>query len=187
MGPTAHSTESFAQRAPSATGAGVISVTFPSDLTAWIDAESLLRLVRESAVRACGDSWLNLVDHKPAGRGIDDLLVLICYCYLQGVFHSLDVVRRLDTDDLLAPMRGDQGVRPEEIRRFRRERRRSISDCLTHTLVALWQRHQGSSPGALPGQFLHNRVNFRFLEPFYLQAQDRVDRAVVLDSMALDY
>jgi hypothetical protein len=162
-------------------------VTFPADLTGWTQQERLLNAVQRSAVRACGDSWLNLVSDESVGEHGDDLLVLICYCYLQGLYHSMDVVRRLDSDEHLASLRGTLCLRPEQIRGFRREHRRALTDCLTHTLVMLWRdRHPGSPVAEGSGGFLEDRINFRFLEPFYLQAQDRIDRAVIMDSMALD-
>ncbi|MBL9138485.1 MAG: hypothetical protein JNK85_21630 [Verrucomicrobiales bacterium] len=161
---------------------------FPADLTAWCGHEALFRMVQASAARACGDSWVNLVEDRTASRQGDDVLTLVSYCYLQGIYHSIDVIRRLDTDALLAPIGARIGVRPEQIRRFRREHRRALTDCLTHSLVGLWRlQTRGSDLAQGPVTLPSHRLYFSFLEPFYLQAQDRIDRAVVLDSMALDY
>ncbi len=168
----------------------VTPAAFPVDLAIWMERSELFRTVQSAAARACGNSWLNLVEEGDASQQGDDLLVLVAYCYVQGVYHSIDVVRRLDSDENLEGLRSRLVLRPEQVRRFRRERRRALTDCLTHSFVSLWrQRHPGieNEGQPLPGQLLHNRVNFSFLEPFYLQAQDRVDRAVVLDSMALDH
>ena len=145
-------------------------------------------MVQASAARACGDSWVHLAEDRSAMRKSDDLLVVVVYCYLQGIYHSIDVIRRLDTDPLLAPIAGRVGFRSEQVRRFRREQRRALTDCLTHTLVGLWRRQfPGMEAGAGATSLPSTRLYFSFLEPFYLQAQDRIDRAVVLDSMALDY
>lgn len=163
---------------------GGIPVNLPVDLSQWSGRSALLRAVEDAAARACGDSWLNLVREESNSRGPDHLLILIAYGYLQGIYHSIDLLRRLDTDEHLAGLRGQIAVRPEQIRRFRREHRRRLTDCLTHALVTLWkQRH----PAALETNLLADRIDFSFLEPFYLHAQDRIDRAVLLDSMALDY
>lgn len=165
-----------------------VPVLFPPDLGSWVGRPGLLQIVEGAAARGCGDSWLNLVADETAGQAGDDLLVLVAYCYLQGIYHSFDVVRRLDLDEVLVELRGRLAVRPEQVRRFRREHRRALTDCLTHALVALWrQRHPMASDPAASDHLIHQRLNFSFLEPFYLQAQDRLDRAVVLDSMALDY
>lgn len=162
--------------------------SFPADLTAWCGHEELYRMVQASAARACGDSWVNLVEDRTTARKGDDLLVLAAYCYLQGIYHSIDVIRRLDTDPFLAPIASRVGVRPEQIRRFRREQRRALTDCLTHTLVGVWRgRFPGMDASGAASSLPSTRLYFSFLEPFYLQAQDRIDRAVVLDSMALDY
>lgn len=161
---------------------------FPPDLAAWCGTEALFRIVQASAARACGDSWVNLLEDRAVARQGNDLLALISYCYLQGIYHSIDILRRLDTDPLLAPMGMRSGVRPEQIRRFRREHRRALTDCLTHSLVGLWRlQTQGTDLDPGTGTLPSHRLYFSFLEPFYLQAQDRIDRAVVLDSMALDY
>lgn len=157
----------------------------PANLTAWIEAPRLLRLVQTAAVPGSGGSWLNLVADAAPAQPADDLLTLVAYCYLQGIFHSFDVVRQLDEDGLLAELRDRLGLRPEQVRRFRRDRRRALTDCLTRALVAVWrERHPTSGSGSFTAS---RQPDFAFLEPFYLLAQDRVDRAVVLDSMALDF
>ncbi len=160
---------------------------FPPDLSTWASRESLLRAVRTSASRACGESWLDLVRAEAPAQAPNGLIILMAYCYLQAVYHSFDVIRRLDQDPLLAELSASLEVTPEQARRFRREHRRSLTDCLTHALVALWkERHPHLRAGHIPSSLIHNRLEFSFLEPFYLQAQDRIDRAVVLDSMSLD-
>lgn len=174
---------------------------FPADLRAWTPQAELLDTLRASAARACGNSWLNLLSDTAATGPVDDLLVLVAYCYVQGVYHSIDVARQLDEDPLLADLRSRLVVSPERIRRFRRERRRALTDCLTHAFATLWRRrHPGTTPATVApvaaaatgspersGSVGPRRVDLSFLEPFYLQAQDRIDRAVVLDSMALDF
>lgn len=166
-------------------------LAFPQDLCGWSRRGTLMEVVRESAARACGDSWLNLLTPETVNNKGDDLLVLVSYCYLRGIYHSIEVLHRLDTDDTLEELRGTLDVRPEQVRRFRREHRRALTDCLTHALVTLWQEEEGhSTPEVRDGSgsesLLRGRMKFAELEPFYLQAQDRIDRAVVLDSMALD-
>jgi hypothetical protein len=162
---------------------------FPADLGAWAGRSLLLEAARNGAVRARGDSWLNLVQEHaaPAGQP-NDLLVLVAYCYLQGIYHSMDVLRRLDSDEELEFMRNRVVVSPEQIRRFRREHRRALTDCLTHALVRVWRERNPAAPqeASTPGGD-DCRMTFSFLEPFYLQAQDRIDRAVIMDSMAADY
>ncbi|MCA9624121.1 MAG: cytochrome P450, partial [Myxococcales bacterium] len=92
----------------------------------------------------CGDSWLNLVDTRPLATpkpcAPEPLLIVLAYCYLQGVYHSFDVIRRLEVDPELASLRTRVAPSPETIRRFRREHRTAVTDCLTHALVALSQQ-----------------------------------------------
>ncbi|MBX3744964.1 MAG: hypothetical protein KF833_06605 [Verrucomicrobiae bacterium] len=171
--------------------AGPLPGTFPSNLTEWAGTRGLLRAVEDATAHAGGDSWLNLVRDHPSPTTRQDLMVVVAYCYLQGIYHSMDVVRCLESDELLHPWRGRLNVRPEQIRRFRRDHRRALADCLTRSLLNLWRHCQptswGAASAALSNHLLENRMRFTLLEPFYLEAQDRLDRAVILDSMALDY
>lgn len=167
---------------------------FPVDLSTLVTREALFRMARASSIRGCGNSWMNLTAPEAAQSEANELLTLIAYCYLQGMYHSIDIVRRLDLDPVLGGTTLiETGLVPEQVRSFRREHRRALTDCLTHTLVAVWKH---VCPTAVAGDLWMssrdedsrvNRRQFGFLEPFYLHAQDRVDRAVVLDSMALDY
>lgn len=166
-----------------------VAPAFPVDLGDWTDSAELLDLAYASAARSGGESWLHLLgDLSGLGGPVDDVLVLLTYCYLRGTYHSIDVLRRLDTDPRLTGLRARCALRTEQIRRFRRDRRREITDCLTRAFVDLWLRRvsaHGAHPRTAPKD-ASGRPDFRFLEPFYLQAQDRVDRAVVFDSMAQD-
>lgn len=136
--------------------------------------------------RAESYSWTRLV---AADAGVasapDDLLSLITYCYLSGVLHSADVARQLQVDPVLAALQDQLCVTPAEIRRFRRQQRRALNDALTRALLQLAQPMEGGDPDAAHG-LVHNRLNFHRLEPFYREAQNRIDRAIVLDSRALD-
>lgn len=115
----------------------------------------------------------------------DDLLSLLTYCYLAGVLHSADVARQLQSDPVLAGLREQISVTPSEIRRFRRQHRPALNDALTRALLHLSGPAEAAADGAVNG-LMHNRLNFHRLEPFYLAAQDRIDRAIILDSRALD-
>lgn len=170
------------------TGIPALPPVFPVDLSAWLSGADLLRVVTASAARSGGASWLNLISDAAPERPANDLLVLLTYCYLQSTYHSIDVLRRLESDPALREMRERTALRTEQIRRFRRDCRRELTDSLTRSLLALWQRriHPAGLPVRSPIAHDGARPDFAFLEPFYLQAQDRIDRAVVFDSMAQD-
>lgn len=179
--------DATASQAPLAPAPAGVTPVFPPDLTLWVGKEALLRSVRAAASRAGGDSWLDLVRTGAPDRTPNGLTVVMAYCYLQSTYHSFDILRRLEQDPVLAEFAATLELTPEKVRRFRREHRRSLTDCLTHALVALWkERHPHLRAGPLSAGLLASRMEFSFLEPFYLHAQDRIDRAVVLDSMSLD-
>jgi hypothetical protein len=160
---------------------------FPEDLAAQTPPPHLLDLVQTAAHRASGGPWLELLRGAPCPTEPDDLLVLLAYAYLRGIYHSLDIVQALDADPLLASRHPRLGVRPEQVRHFRRRNRATLTDTLAHTLLLLWREHHPNDPEARSSDSLvRNRHHFGFLEPFHRQARERLDRAVVLDSMALD-
>jgi hypothetical protein len=169
---------------------GGVPISFPADLSVWMGRQPLLAMVEAAAACAGGASWMDLALEPQEGlpTATDDLLVLTTYCYLSGVYHSLEVTRRLDGDAVLAGYRGRLVLRGEQVRGFRREHRRMLADCLTRTLMNLWDsRHPAAQVRPAGWQhLLEDRRQFNRLEPFYLQAQERIDRAVALDSMAMD-
>ncbi len=161
---------------------------FPQNLTAWVEPARLLDAVRTAAERACGCSWFQLLESPGTSSEPDALLVLLGYCYLQGIYQSIDILRHLDADDTLQGMRPLLALRPEQVRRFRRDHRSPLTDCLSHALLELWRGQHPTHPDSVfSDSLLQSRMNPRFLEPFYIQARERLDRAVILDSMALDY
>ncbi|MBL9127291.1 MAG: hypothetical protein JNL97_06580, partial [Verrucomicrobiales bacterium] len=160
---------------------------FPEDLATWTEPERLLTVVAAAAHRSGGGLWMDLLRGFPAATEPDDLLILVAYCYLRGIYPSQDVLRQLDSDDVLASMRPRFALRPEQVRQFRRRNRSALADCLTHALLQLRTQCTPEAPAVPFGDSLvWNRHNLGYLQPFYLQARDRLDRAVALDSMALD-
>ncbi len=164
-----------------------VTPTFPSDVTDWVSPEALLSVVQEAAERARGTPWLELLGGTPPDSPLEDLVVLVAYCYLQGIYRSLEVVQQLDSDPTLEAMRSRLGLRPEHVRNFRREHRSALVDSLTCALSQLWRRRFDRFSGEhFTDSLVRNRHNFGLLEPFYRQARERLDRAIALDSMALD-
>jgi hypothetical protein len=181
--------QSFTQAVPADTldAPAFVTPTFPSDLTDWVSSTTLLSIVEGAAERARGTPWLELLGGTPSATPQEDLLVLVAYCYLQGIYRSVEVVEQLDTNDTLSAMRSRLGLRPEHVRHFRRERRSALVDCLTFSLSRLWRRRsERFSSEHFTDSLVSNRLSFGLLEPFYRQARERLDRAIVLDSMALD-
>lgn len=151
----------------------------------WSGPE-VFAVAREVSRRAESCSWMRLVTSEDAFAGEpDDLLSLVTYCYLSGVFHSADVARQLQLDPVLSNLRRQLCVSAAEVRRFRRQQRRALNDSLTRALLQLARPVESGGSDAANG-LVHNRLNFHRLEPYYREAQDRIDRAILLDSRALD-
>ncbi len=165
-----------------------------ADLACSVPPPALLRRVHDMAARVCGDYRFGLPgDRAPDRRA---MLALLTYAYLRGQYHSFDVVRRLDSDVELQSLWPLLAITPEQVRRFRRDHRRALLECLALALASLWsppapgangpnapevfadEFHAGTPPSTRFGTSLWD--SFRF------QAQERLDRAILLDSMALD-
>ncbi|MFN0067157.1 MAG: hypothetical protein ACKVYV_05920 [Limisphaerales bacterium] len=165
---------------------------FPADLAGWVGRMGLLRLVVESARHAGGRSWENLLAEFPAADAEPDwLLVLTAYCYLGGIYGSGEVVRRPGRDENLAFLRGRLETDPPAVRRFRRTRQPALTDCLARTLVAAWEATGRELPTAHTLEFRRGQpppaaASLAHLEPFYVEARARVQRAIEADSHALD-
>lgn len=173
------------QAFPPTTGFGLTGL-FPEDLRDWVGEAHLVSAAQAAALRTCGGSWLNLLEHGCVTTAPDDRLTLIAYCYLLGIYPSVDVVRQLDFDSHLEPFRDRFALAPSQLRQFRREHRRALVDCLTLTLVDLWAARHPSTDWLWSNSLVMNRMNIGFLEPFHRHATERVERAVMLDSIALD-
>lgn len=157
----------------------VVATPLPAAGAAWAGPR-LATAARLAAARAAESSWNGLLESRPPPAETDALLVLLTYCYLAGVLASADVPGRLRDDDALAFLRPRARPSAEDIRRYRRGHRRALNDSLTHALLVLAGLDGAAKMAA------GARLTFRHLEPFYLEARALIDRAVALDSMALD-
>lgn len=130
----------------------------------------------------------HLLDDASSSLDTDTLAVVVGYCYLLGVYASTDVVRRVDIDPVLGGIQPYFAIRPEEIRQFRRQHRRLLTDCLAQSLASLSPTPTPFAPGGARATAhpLGQRLDFGFWEPHYLQARERIQRAILIDSMAMD-
>ena len=95
------------------------------------------------------------------------------------------LIHRLDEDFDLGEIRDRRGFRPEDVRLLRRNRRRALTDCLARTLVGAWWEKVPLTAFTRPAaDGIGSDV--RHPERFQILAQDRIDRAVMFDSMSLD-
>lgn len=140
----------------------------------------LAAVARQAAARSEENSWHGLLEARASPAEPHPLLVLLTYCYLAGVLDSAAVPGRLRDDEALAFLRPRLRPTAGDIRRYRRGHRRALNDSLTHALLVLAGPDGAANPTA------GTRLTFHHLEPFYLEARALVDRAVALDSMALD-
>jgi len=136
---------------------------------------------------------------KPAGFACAvpprALLGLIVYCYAAGIYASRDVESRLHRHDGIARLLcGPELLDRQTIRRFRRDNAAAVVWCLGRTLartVGSALRGEGQSRttskdryGAISGCVLDTGA--LATAEALAEARRRVERAVFLDSVALD-
>jgi hypothetical protein len=120
------------------------------------------------------------------------LLTVLTYCYATGLYESADVERATTADPVVSYLCA--GTRParNDIRRFRRQHRELVAVCLARTLALashsrlcidddLWLADERMEWWRL------EQPSLEYIEsPFLRIAEQRIDHAVLLDSMALD-
>jgi len=152
-----------------------------------IDPDCLLAIIDAAADRALLVSCTNVTRDLNLEPSTRDLLILLSFAYLRGVYHSSDVVQLLDSDNTLLPIRQRLGLRPEHVRHFRREHRVTIVACLSDCIAQIEERRRAPySSWRHPNSPFPSPHTFEAFHPAREAALELFDRAVSLDSMALD-
>ncbi|MBI2928946.1 MAG: hypothetical protein HYY24_25055 [Verrucomicrobia bacterium] len=127
-----------------------------------------------------------------AGPRPQMLLTLLTYCYATGCLGSDDIERGAARNPTLRYLCAGAHPSSEQVRRFRRGHRTLITRCLRKALLSAWQFRLwlglAQEAGAdLPEWLGPDTWSDAEAAAFFARAaQQRVDHAVRLDSMALD-
>jgi hypothetical protein len=160
-------------------------VMLPSDLRAWTDQGKLLNLVLQHSTEAQGP-----LPRPGNGRRIDGrypapmLLALLAYCYAIGVYASREIERLTYTDETVRYLAVNSHPSGEDIRRFRRSWRASITHCLTGVLNAIWIERFGSivTTHGHGNRQPNPQLNLATSDhPMTSEAENRLNRAVQYD------
>ena len=153
-----------------------------------IAPDHLFSIVEAAADRALPHSWTAIPTTSTQARSAHDLLVLLTFAYLRGVYHSSDVVQLLDDEDALLSIRLRLGLRSEQLRHFRRKHRDDLIACLTDSVSRMMEAATNPPHSAWDFRsYERPRFDaFAQVHPARLAALEVFDRAVSLDSMALD-
>ena len=166
----------------------------PQDLSAWVGHEVLVHLVLKAVQSTCdlADQKGGLPTRLPIGRP-RILLTLLVYSYASGLYASEQIEDRVTSNPVLRYL--SAGARPtwHDLRRFRRQHRPLIQAALGRAIQAAWKFGQSPLPPASqPGLGFRDALPSIGLEEaalasqFSLAAEDRINQAILWDSMVLD-
>lgn len=157
---------------------------FPTDLLEWVDANTLVFFALEAQ---------QLVDWKKITINITQadgtlvrsqiLMTLLTYCYARGIYGTVHILEMIEEDSMVRYLCASQEPNEATLRHFRRHRRPQLVACLVQTLKSAWDHRQQSlrrNTGLAAAPEPHPAV-------FALEAENRINRAVQLDTMEMDY
>ena len=128
-----------------------------------------IRTVEPGAFRAMPRSGEGLVERPQS------LLALLVYSYARGIYSSREIEDSLWRDESLRALSDREIPRARELRRFRRDHREAICQCLKAALAFL-SRHFGSAPTP------EAAADARWTE----EANVRLMKAMFIDQMELE-
>ena len=130
------------------------------------------------AVRTAQEFGLGRVASRDANLAFQPrfLLSLLVYCYVTGTFGSVDIEELMRNDDTFRDLCRDELPTARVLRRFRRENRPAIRDCIFTVLCRQSQRC--SCPGGTGTS--------RWSEALMEEADGRILKAMFIDQMEND-
>jgi hypothetical protein len=166
---------------------------FPCDLSGWIDRHRLVGLTLQTAAEV-GSIYFGTGDYVLDGDRYRPqvLLALLSYSYATGRFASSLVTQGIVEDETMRYLATSSRPDPKVLRRFRRQHRQALKQCLLDLFRSVWKaRHQplpeltGLTLLATAGQ-VQVPWNARFIHNLVDEVEQRLDRAVQFDFMELD-
>jgi hypothetical protein len=123
---------------------------------------------------------------SPMGRGVDSesperLLALLTYSYAAGVYDTAEIPHELDQNDLVGLLGGGVRFDHQILRRFRRQNRDELRDCLSRVL-----RRARETPTHTYAERSSSRWSGGGNDGCDEEAEERINRAIRADSFALD-
>jgi hypothetical protein len=136
--------------------------------------ESLTTVVR-NAVRGVDHTALCPVARRDSGAALQPsmLLAILTCCYAREIFGSVDIERLMRRDNRFRGLCGDDYPNAQTLRRFRRQNRPALQECLEVALSFLAQRPEDH--GAIPPHTILS-----------IEATRRLDMAACMDSLEFD-
>jgi hypothetical protein len=117
------------------------------------------------------------------------LLALLTYAYALGIYASADIERMMRRDANFRELSGNEFAGWRMLKHFRRANLDSIRTCLERTLqnISNGTRNQIVSSGVLRSDGTRAADESWDSERIAAEVNERLERAIWMDSMALDY
>ena len=166
---------------------------WPGDLRQWLGTAELVKLVLE-AVQKVDWSFPPLMTLRQQERRFRPqiLLTLLSYSYASGLYESEEIEAGVYSDATLRYLAAKSFPDRRTLRRFRRQQRELIKQCLIHVFKEAWRMKCGPDMDApCPWPCYEATVGKPWftssdMRQLYFAAEERLDRAVFLDGMAID-
>ena len=165
----------------------------PESLSRWVEEKRLANLILET-VRRIGENGLNPV--APASAGVayrpHTLLAVVTYCYAVGIYGSQDIETLMREDHAFRSLCGQEYPDWRTIRRFRRHNREAIYRSLAATFREAWslqargREQTPAAPNPSATWTATSRIPAPSQEQIYDEAEERIERAMFIDSMATE-
>jgi hypothetical protein len=164
----------------------------PLDLSDWVGRTGLACLVLEAATDASAQAFEGLYQNDQAAlTRAKTLLALLTYCYAAGICASDEIELQAMDDPMVRYLAGSTPPDWSRLRAFRRQWHAVIHDSLVRLFTLAWARQveQRDEFCLAGGELEHRPEDNR--EPnvsgcFHIEAERRINRAVLLDSMFAD-
>jgi hypothetical protein len=151
----------------------------PGDLRSWLPEPAFLQRVFESVEEVQNLSAMRPFGTLAAGRP-RVFLTTLTYAYGAGVLPSDEIELRIRTDPQLRYLSARTSPAAQELRKFRREHRVWVEQAVQRLIRRAWEAHTPETD--VSGDFGGPDLEAYFADA----ASERINRAVLLDSMALD-
>jgi hypothetical protein len=163
----------------------------PHNLNVWVDERALLRFVLEATSEGSSPDFPpNALSGGPGGCRPQVLLGILTYAYAIGAFSSEEIAWKISTEGSFRYLAANSQPTAFDLRQFRRRCRPVVKRSLVRLFCLAWEsRMVANERDFLSGfdrEFTGENTPSLALHHFANEAEERITRAVQLDSMDLD-
>lgn len=148
-----------------------------SDLSRWMGRQGLLKLALD-AVQTLDPERLREARRKSRDYSPQMMLTLLTYCYGASLYGSRDIEWAIEHDRTVRYICARDFPDWQSLRRFRRQHRDLLLECLTYVLKQTWSLKFDEGEADYVG---YEWFESELLELIHQTASDRLDYAAIMD------